>query len=142
MRFLILILFLNLLHRAGAQVDTNNYSANSPAQYQYYIFLSPKKTSRPVHIKKLCLNGQRHSAELVLLERPYIQEQIMNPGWVRRDTLTPVDFLPAYKINVKKPDRTKVNKKAPGEKYDLWIKLNIGKARLQKWIELPDWIMP
>ena len=160
MRLLVILFLFKLIPPAGSQVITKNFtllayrqkivsgvapgnfSTIPTAQFQYFIFISPNKASKPVKVKKLCLNGQRYLAELELLDRPFIVEQKMNPDESRRDTLTPVRFLPAYKVNFKKPDLIPSPQKRINKQIVLALWLNIGKARIKNWTELPDLINP
>jgi hypothetical protein len=125
---------------AGAAPDFNSSRENP--QYQYYLFLLPPKNTKDIRIDQLCLNEQWYGADLEALGGPYIAETVYGPEGSRRDTLLSEKSLPAFIIHLRKADPSKGAPKAVCAKNELFLQLNIGKATVNKFTDLPDRIMP
>jgi hypothetical protein len=117
-------------------------STQNNTRVQYYLFVLPKKESKRMRIDQLCLDGRIYGADLERLEGPYITEPIFGPEGSRRDTLVPDNRLPAYYIHLKRPETAApLNTEVCG-KNEFVLRLNIGKATINQFTDLPDRIMP
>lgn len=124
----------------GAAPDIN--SAEDNTQLRYYLFVLPKKDSKQIRVVQLCLNEQLYGADLESLSGAFITEPVYGPEGSRRDTLLPEKSLPAYLIHLKKPETAGMTNKVFCGKNELVLHLNVGKATLNKFTDLPDRIMP
>ncbi len=160
MRLFVALSFLMFLFLSCAGVKSNKFSVlayrqkvipgaapdmNSPAdfiQFRYYLFLLPNKNSNQIRINHLCLDERNYVADLESLSKPYITEPVFGPEGLQRDTLLPQNKLPAYFIHLKKPETEAGIHKVVCKKNELVLQLNIGKVIINKWMDLPDQIMP